>query len=169
MWPTFAPLAEALALLPAGVYQAGTSRCRWCALTAPLHPCLCGGHGPLPSAVCFCGTVLTVSRTGRYPAGLAIGEPGLSSTGSAGPIGESFAGASPTNKPKGCGRSRSPHLLSIGNFSLALADLPVARQARVQGFPTVHSCLFPQKLGLSSRLRLTESGVVAQPDRATVS
>ena len=82
MWPTFAPLAEALALLPAGVYQAGTSRCRWCALTAPLHPCLCGGHGPLPSAVCFCGTVLTVSRTGRYPAGLAIGEPGLSSTGS---------------------------------------------------------------------------------------
>jgi len=36
--------------------------------------------GP-PSAVCFCGTVLTVTRTGRYPAGLAIGEPGLSSTG----------------------------------------------------------------------------------------
>ncbi len=35
-----------------------------------------------PSAVCFCGTLLTVSRTGRYPAGLAIGEPGLSSTGS---------------------------------------------------------------------------------------
>jgi hypothetical protein len=34
-----------------------------------------------PSAVCFCGTVLTVTRTGRYPAGLAIGEPGLSSTG----------------------------------------------------------------------------------------
>jgi hypothetical protein len=36
-----------------------------------------------PSAVCFCGTVLTVARTGRYPAGLAIGEPGLSSTGRA--------------------------------------------------------------------------------------
>ncbi len=36
---------------------------------------------PAPSAVCFCGTVLTVARTGRYPAGLAIGEPGLSSTG----------------------------------------------------------------------------------------
>ena len=32
-----------------------------------------------PSAVCFCGTVLTVTRTGRYPASLAIGEPGLSS------------------------------------------------------------------------------------------
>ena len=39
------PGAEALALLPAGVYRAGTSRCRWCALTAPLHPCLCPwGH-----------------------------------------------------------------------------------------------------------------------------
>ena len=34
-------------------------------------------HGP--SAVCFCGTILTVTRTGRYPAGLAMGEPGLSS------------------------------------------------------------------------------------------
>ena len=33
-----------------------------------------------PSAVCFCGTLLTVTRTGRYPASLAIGEPGLSST-----------------------------------------------------------------------------------------
>lgn len=32
------------ALLPAGVYRAGTSRCRWCALTAPLHPCLCAGQ-----------------------------------------------------------------------------------------------------------------------------
>ena len=38
------------------------------------------GASPLPSAVCFCGTVLTVTRTGRYPASLAIGEPGLSST-----------------------------------------------------------------------------------------
>ena len=33
-----------------------------------------------PSAVFFCGTLLTVTRTGRYPASLAIGEPGLSST-----------------------------------------------------------------------------------------
>ena len=40
-WPTLVPRAEALALLPAGVYRAGTSRCRWCALTAPLHPYLC--------------------------------------------------------------------------------------------------------------------------------
>ena len=31
-----------------------------------------------PSAVCFCGTLLTVTRTGGYPASLAIGEPGLS-------------------------------------------------------------------------------------------
>ena len=35
---------------------------------------------PLPSAVYFCGTVLTVTRTGRYPASLAIGEAGLFST-----------------------------------------------------------------------------------------
>ena len=82
-WPTLAPRAEALALLPAGVYRAGTSRCRWCALTAPLHPCLCPCG---PSAVCFCGTVLTVSRTGSYPASLAIGEPGLSSTRSRAPV-----------------------------------------------------------------------------------
>lgn len=51
------------------------------------HPCTltCAGQRTEarrpPSAVCFCGTVLTVARTGRYPAGLAIGEPGLSSTG----------------------------------------------------------------------------------------
>jgi len=71
------------ALLPAGVYRASTSRCCWCALTAPLHPYLCAGWvAPIrPSAVCFCGTLLTVTRTGRYPASLAIGEPGLSSTG----------------------------------------------------------------------------------------
>lgn len=32
-----------------------------------------------PSAVCFCGTILTVTRTGRYPASLVFREPGLSS------------------------------------------------------------------------------------------
>jgi len=47
---------------------------------APLPVHLAGRTSPGPSAVCFCGTVLTVARTGRYPAGLAIGEPGLSST-----------------------------------------------------------------------------------------
>jgi len=39
------------------------------------------GASPQPLAVCFCGTILTVTRTGRYPASLAIGEPGLSSIG----------------------------------------------------------------------------------------
>ena len=32
-----------------------------------------------PSAVCFCGTLLTVTRTGRYPASLVFRKPGLSS------------------------------------------------------------------------------------------
>ncbi len=32
-------------------------------------------------AVCFCGTLLTITRTGRYPAGLVFREPGLSSDG----------------------------------------------------------------------------------------
>ena len=41
------PMASrrSLALLPAGVYRASTSRCCWCALTAPLHPCLCRRTG----------------------------------------------------------------------------------------------------------------------------
>lgn len=40
----------------------------------PLASCL------LPAkAVCFCGTLLTVTRTGRYPASLVFREPGLSS------------------------------------------------------------------------------------------
>ena len=66
------------------------------------------GASPLPSAVCFCGTVLTVTRTGRYPASLAIGEPGLSSTG-------------PFHRPEGLGvaRSRSPRLLSVPSSPVA--------------------------------------------------
>lgn len=63
-------------LLPTGVYLASTSRYCWCALTAPLHPYLCVCT---PSAVCFCGTLLTVTRTGRYPASLVFREPRLSS------------------------------------------------------------------------------------------
>ena len=63
-------------------------------------PSLCPA---VPSAVCFCGTVLTVARTGSYPAGLAIGEPGLSSTGRS--ITHAAARATPH-------RSRSPRLLS---------------------------------------------------------
>ena len=65
------------ALLPTGVYRANASRRCWCALTAPLHPYLCVTS--TPSAVCFCGTLLTVTRTGRYPASLIFREPGLSS------------------------------------------------------------------------------------------
>ena len=53
-----------------------------------------------PSAVCFCGTLLTVTRTGRYPASLAIGEPGLSSTEPVVPWGDaSIATTSPAFKP----------------------------------------------------------------------
>ena len=61
-----------------------------------------------PSAVCFCGTLLTVTRTGRYPASLAIGEPGLSSTG--------FVGI----------RSQPPRLLSV-------SIMPRGHNLRVQG------------------------------------
>ncbi len=35
-----------LTLLLAGVYLASTSRNCWCALTAPLHPCLCFWESP---------------------------------------------------------------------------------------------------------------------------
>ena len=75
--PTVVPLT----LLPTGVYRASTSRYCWCALTTPLHPYLWAINFWLtaPSAVCFCGTILTVTRTGRYPASLAFREPGLSS------------------------------------------------------------------------------------------
>ena len=73
-----------------------------------LAPLPVRGASPLPSAVCFCGTVLTVTRTGRYPASLAIGEPGLSSTG-------------PFHRPEGLGvaRSRSPRLLSVPSSPVA--------------------------------------------------
>jgi hypothetical protein len=33
----------------------------------------------LKKAVCFCGTILTLARTGRYPASLVFRETGLSS------------------------------------------------------------------------------------------
>jgi hypothetical protein len=152
-WPTLVPRAEALALLPAGVYRAGTSRCRWCALTAPLHPCLCPGG---PSAVCFCGTLLTVSRTGRYPAGLAIGEPGLSSTRST-PLGSALSG-------NGADRD---HLTCFLKSSLRLARLP----GRAEGLQGRGSTLGPASaLRRKVAIKVAErQGVVAQPDRATVS
>jgi len=34
---------------------------------------------PLKKAVSFCGTILAIARTGRYPASLGFREPGLSS------------------------------------------------------------------------------------------
>ena len=48
---------------------------------APLPVLFAGLSHPYdgPSAVCFCGTILTVTRTGRYPASSPIREPGLSS------------------------------------------------------------------------------------------
>jgi hypothetical protein len=56
-----------------------------------------------PTAVFFCGTILTIARTGRYPASLAFGVPGLSSA----------------NRAKR-GRPQLPHwlfhLLSIANI-----------------------------------------------------
>ena len=79
--PTVAPSS----LLPTGVYRASTSRCCWCALTAPLHPYLFSviSYSVITvhckRAVCFCGTILTLTRTGRYPASLVFREPGLSS------------------------------------------------------------------------------------------
>ena len=49
---------------------------------APLPNSKLGDRLDLPTqnqAVCFCGTLLTITRTGRYPAGLIFREPGLSS------------------------------------------------------------------------------------------
>ena len=85
-------------LAPVGVYLANTSRCcRW-SLTPPLHPCPQGGSEtnlkrkrsvfagrfeklvlmPYVGGHHFCGTILTVTCTGRYPATCPV-EPGLSS------------------------------------------------------------------------------------------
>ena len=78
----------AAALLPTGVYRANASRHCWWALTLSLRPTF----APLPvrfrrpekterpSAVCFCGTILTVTRTGSFSSGAFFWEPGLSSS-----------------------------------------------------------------------------------------
>ena len=84
------------ALLPAGVYRAGTSRCRWCALTAPLHPCLCTGAGePSPGAI---GGVFLwhcphghphwalPSRPGHWGARTFLNRPRFLPVGSAAPV-----------------------------------------------------------------------------------
>ena len=94
-WPTAVPgpCSQPGFTEPAPLDAAGALLPHLCTLA-------CARDRPGPSAVCFCGTVLTVTRTGRYPAGLAIGEPGLSSTG---------RGDGPKAAPH---RSRSPRLLS---------------------------------------------------------
>ena len=74
------------ALLPTGVYRANASRHCWWALTLSLRPTFAPlpvrslPRGPSPSAVCFCGTILTVTRTGSFSSGAFFREPGLSSS-----------------------------------------------------------------------------------------
>ena len=62
---TFAPLPVR------GEWAVGSRQFPYSLLSIP--------YSPSPSAVCFCGTILTVTRTGRYPASLIFREPGLSS------------------------------------------------------------------------------------------
>jgi hypothetical protein len=84
----------------------------WCALTAPFHPYLCGGHTSAGRPVrhrrsALCCTFLRVTPTGRYPASCPA-ESGRSSDGSplrrAGP----YAAAWPTrhHSPFNHGQSR---------------------------------------------------------------
>jgi hypothetical protein len=63
-------------LAPGGVYLAGRSPGRWCALTAPFHPCRPARAGRRSA---LCGTVLRVAPTGGWPAPCPV-EAGLSST-----------------------------------------------------------------------------------------
>jgi len=58
-------------LASSGVCPAAASPRRWCALTAPFHPCPPAVHvGRRTSAVCFCGTFPRVSpgRSLDHPA-----------------------------------------------------------------------------------------------------
>lgn len=64
-----------LGLAPDGVYQEQSHQCSSWSLTPRFHPCLCRKR---PSAVHFCGTILQLALTGRYPASCPM-EPGLSS------------------------------------------------------------------------------------------
>ena len=65
-------------LAPSGVYLAGQSPDRWCALTAPFHPYRHKAGGSH-----FCGTFPEVTLAGRYPAFCPM-ELGLSSSASHG-------------------------------------------------------------------------------------
>jgi len=60
-------------LAPGGVWPAGVSPHRWCALTAPFHPC-----PPFGGRCRFCATFRRVAPPGCYPAPCPL-ELGLSS------------------------------------------------------------------------------------------
>ena len=117
-WPTVVPgpCSRPGFTEPASLDAAGALLPHPCTLAcAPWEANLPRG----PSAVCFCGTVLTVARTGRYPAGLAIGEPGLSSTG-------------PGGRPEGRRRSDRDHLACFLGWMLAAAGFaPGGSQGQV--------------------------------------
>ena len=106
-----------------------------------------------PSAVCFCGTLLTVTRTGRYPASLAIGEPGLSST---------------RRRHEDGVRSRSPRLLSnpIMTFKGAVAQLDRATVSQTVGRVRVPPA--PCQSRLQPVSTTTFSGVVRRHALASV-
>ena len=52
-----------LGLAPGGVYQPPGRPGRWCALTAPFHPCLCVRRTERHRRSVFCGTFLRVAPT----------------------------------------------------------------------------------------------------------
>jgi len=110
-----------------------------------------------PSAVCFCGTLLTVSRTGRYPASLAIGEPGLSST-------RSRTSWSALRKD----RASRDHLTCFLVRSLGLAWLGPHQAWGVHGGLVLPGPVSPLIREVETKV-LEDHGAVAQPDRATVS
>jgi len=68
-------------LAPGGVWPAGVLPHRWCALTAPFHPC--PASPKRCRAVCFCATFRRVAPPGCYPAPCPM-ELGLSSPACAG-------------------------------------------------------------------------------------
>jgi len=74
--PRVAAVCPLFDLAPGGVYLAGRSPGRWCALTAPFHPYRPARAGWRSA---LCGTVLRVAPTGGWPAPCPV-EAGLSST-----------------------------------------------------------------------------------------
>lgn len=140
-------------LAPVGVYLARASRpCRW-ALTPPLHPCLClgsfdfraiGGHH-------FCGTILTVARTGRYPATCSV-VPGLSSGVTRTPA---------IVSPSLFTRHHSPIRFFCTDFPLNGFQIPPAQSAHSKGRPT--KCLFNYLLNQFTTLTIEVSCAIVAP------